>query len=47
MTNKRKEIIIKEILKAVMEIFIESDYFKKSVTNSVFERFPLIIRTLG
>jgi len=29
-----------------MEIFVESDYFKKSVSNSIFERFPLIIRTL-
>ncbi|MHB1646164.1 MAG: hypothetical protein ACYCSW_06595 [bacterium] len=29
-----------------IKIFIESDYFKKNVSNSLFDKFQLIVRTL-
>jgi len=40
------KILLRKHGRKNMEIFVESDYFKKSVSNSIFERFPLIIRTL-
>jgi len=40
------KILLRKHGRKNMEIFVESDYFKKSVSNSVFERFPLIVRTL-